>query len=341
MGEAVASLPPDAHPQVALAVIKEKYDLEHVFYLDLWPVSYPLMAIHDPGVAAQICQIHSLPKHSLVKQYLRNVAGIRSIVTEEERDWKLLRQILSPGFAPQQIMAMVPTMLKHINVFKAKLQHFAGTGESFPMQELASWATIDVIGEVVLGKNFDSQTDPKGIPENFRRTIPWMGSSFNVLKNAVASILIWWYTSLLDKDIKTSILERHAGHVGDTTIQKTTVDLALKAYRDEKLGAASLDSTKLEPEFVTIAVNNIKTLRLGIYLISHFSCSGLLTRSPRWTRDHGNHPLVRVLPAVNASRSSRRGPRRTRLRLWKWRSLKYDRVRSKAHEPARHDHSGT
>lgn len=75
MGDAVASLPPDAHPQVALAMIKDKYGLGHVFYLDLWPLADPMMLIHDPGVAAQITQTKNLPKHTLVKKFLRGMVS--------------------------------------------------------------------------------------------------------------------------------------------------------------------------------------------------------------------------------------------------------------------------
>lgn len=171
--------------------------------------------------------------------------------------------MLSPGFAAQQIMAMAPTMVKHIKLFKEKLLKAADTGEIFLMQELASWVTIDVIGEVVLGKNLDSQNDPSGIADNFRNMISWAGSSFNVVTHTLASFAIWWYAGLIDRDLKGLIVERYKGHEFDTAIQKTTVDLALQAYHDEKLGTPKTNRTRLEPDFLQIAVNNIKTLLLG------------------------------------------------------------------------------
>ena len=83
--------PDDVHPQVAMARLGEKFDLGPVFYLDPWPIATPMMIIHDHGIATQITQTKSLPKHTLTRQFLRNMTGEKSIITSEGAEWKMLR----------------------------------------------------------------------------------------------------------------------------------------------------------------------------------------------------------------------------------------------------------
>lgn len=48
MGEAAAEVPPNCHPQIYLTSIAHKYNLKGVFYIDLWPISEPMVVLTDP-----------------------------------------------------------------------------------------------------------------------------------------------------------------------------------------------------------------------------------------------------------------------------------------------------
>jgi cytochrome P450 len=259
--------PDDVHPQVVMARLGEKFDLGPVFYVDLWPIATPMMIIQDNGIAAQITQTKSLPKSTLTKQFLRNMTGEKSIVTSEGAEWKMLRTMFSPGFSPNYLMSLVPDIIvKHIKVFRHRLQQVAIVGETIKLQETAVNATVDVIGEIVMGKNLNSQNKYSSLVENFRRTISWAGSSMDIIARAKSLLPQWWYCRLLDRDIKKVIIERYETRAFDDSGKKTAVDLALRAYQDEKLGSATKSqkgTNVLDDEFMLLAINNIKTILLG------------------------------------------------------------------------------
>src|ERR1700722_3373354 len=157
MSLVMKEFPDDVHPQVVAARLGEKFDLGPVFYIDLWPIATPIMLIEDNGIAAQITQAKSLPKSTLTKQFLRNMTGEKSIVTSEGAEWKMLRTMFSPGFSPNYLMSLVPDIIvKHMEVFRYRLQQVAIVGETIKLQERAVNATVDVIGEIVIGKNLHS-----------------------------------------------------------------------------------------------------------------------------------------------------------------------------------------
>ena len=237
-----------------------------VFYLDLWPVGNSLLMVHDPEVAYQVTQAQSLPKHPVVAKVLGAMVGEPSVVTAEGREWKLLRSILNPGFSSQYLSTLIPLLIRHAEVFKDRISQYASTGDVFPIQETAMSLTMDVIGEVVLGRNFDSQRRPNKITEHFSKAIQWSGASLDVIRWNLSRPFKWWHCRQQDILIEEMIRERHAETMsGDAPATKAAVDIFLQAYRDEKLGTSSKKASgnELDPEFMLIARNNIKTLLLG------------------------------------------------------------------------------
>ena len=267
MGLVMKEFPDGVHPHVAMARLGEKFDLGPVFYVDLWPVATSLMIIQDNTVAAQITQTKSLPKHTLNKQFLRNMTGQKSIVTSEGAEWKMLRSMFTPGFSPNYLMSLVPDIIvRHMEVFRHRLQQMAIVGETIKMQEMAVNATVDVIGEIVLGKNLNSQNQYSSLSENFRKTISWAGSSMDIIARTKSWLPQWWYCRLLDQEIKKTIIDRYETRAFDDSGNKTVVDLALRAYQEDKFGTASKGQKGgkvLDAEFMLIATNNIKTILLG------------------------------------------------------------------------------
>ncbi len=262
------SLPKDVHPQVAMAMIREKYDLPHVFYMDLWPIATPFLMIEDPDIAAQITQTNSHPKHTLLKDFLQNMTGDQSVVTSEGAEWRRLRSMLGPAFSFNHLSTLVPDITDHALEFCERLQERARTEQIFRMQDLACNLTIDVISQIVLGKSFNSQTRFSSITHNFRKSISWAGSSMDIISRNKGKLPIWWYCRQLDRELTAEIQERHADRATtkSTTASKAVVDLAFQAYQDEKLGLHTprdAQNPNLDPEFMLLAVNNIKTLLLG------------------------------------------------------------------------------
>ncbi len=239
-----------------------------VFYLDLWPLSNPMMMVHDPDVAAQITQSKNLPKHPVVAKVLGPMAGERSVVTAEGPEWKMLRSILNPGFSTQYLSSLIPLLVRHGAVFEGRISKYAETGEVFPIQETATSLTIDVIGEVVLGTNLDSQRGPNELAKNFARAVQWAGPSMDVITWNLSRPFKWWYCRQQDILIEQTIRDRHAETKSTNAPgTKAAVNIFLQAYRDEKMGSSNSKNEsrtdELDPEFMLIARNNIKTLLLG------------------------------------------------------------------------------
>ncbi|KAF7511783.1 hypothetical protein GJ744_003514 [Endocarpon pusillum] len=268
LGEVMQTLPKNVHPQVAMAIVREKYNLPHVFYMDLWPIATSLLMIQDPDIAAQITQTKNHPKHTLNKEFLRNMTGEQSIVTSEGAEWRKLRSMLGPAFSSNHLSTLVPDITDHVLKFRGQLQELVKSEKIVRMQDLACNLTIDVISQIVLGRSFNSQTTFSSITYDFRKSISWAGTSMDIISRNKSRLPIWWYCRRLDRELTAEIQERHAGRAttNTTTASKAVVDLVFQAYQDEKLGlSTSKEAQKpdVDPEFMLLAVNNIKTLLLG------------------------------------------------------------------------------
>ncbi|OAL35395.1 hypothetical protein AYO20_05245 [Fonsecaea nubica] len=267
IGMAKREMPPGFHYHALMYYIGEKYKMPPVFYLDLWPISNPLMLVHDPDVAHQITQARSLPKHPVNSKVLGPLVGSHSVVTAEGQEWKMLRSILNPGFSAQYLSTLVSLLVRHGLVFKDRISDYASTGEVFPIQDTAMALTIDVIGEVVLGKNFDSQRQPNELTMHFKKAVSWAGPSMDVISWNLSRPFKWWHCVQQDRIIEKMIRERHAEtRATDSHSTKAAVDLFLQAYREEKMGASGKGGRRtdeLDPEFLNLARDNVKTLLLG------------------------------------------------------------------------------
>lgn len=249
-----------------MTLIGEKYHLGRVFYLDLWPVATPLVIIEDPDVAARIIQAKHHPKHPISNDYVGTVVGEKSIVTSEGAEWKMLRSMLGPAFSVSHLSTLIPDITDQVVIFRDTLQTLAQAGKPFSMLDLAANVTIDVIGLVVLGKSFNAQTTFSSIAHNFRQAVSWSGANLNVISRLRTRLPVWWYCRNLDRDIGGEIQARHSDRVAYPQANKAALDLVFQAYQDNKpvsLPAKKTRQSRLDPEFMLIAVNNVKTLLLG------------------------------------------------------------------------------
>ena len=119
-------------------------------YMDVWPISWQMLAVFHPDMMAQFCQDPSLPKHDLMLYEFAPLTRGDDLVTSEGQQWKTWRSILSPGFSMRNIHSLIPDMLEEIQVFRTILRSLAGTGETVPMTKFAARLTVDVIARAVL-----------------------------------------------------------------------------------------------------------------------------------------------------------------------------------------------
>ena len=154
LAKIAASLPFDIHPHSYAHYIRKAYDLGPIFYLDTWPMADPMLVIAgDPQAANEVTVAHSLPKHSSLASFLTPFGGKQNLVSMEGKEWKAWRAIFNPGFAPGNLMGLVPDIVDAVEVFARVLGEWADRKEVVIMEEVATRVTVDVIGRVVLGTN--------------------------------------------------------------------------------------------------------------------------------------------------------------------------------------------
>lgn len=110
MGEALAPLPRNSHYQAAIFSIAQKYNLNGIFYLDLWPAACGQVIVLDPDVALHMTVTQNHPKHEAEKWFVDPLIGKNNIVTAEGTLWKYLHKMLAPAFAIQHINNMRPAV---------------------------------------------------------------------------------------------------------------------------------------------------------------------------------------------------------------------------------------
>ena len=150
VGDLLTSLPPHIHPHCYQHYIKAKYNLPDVFYLDLWPAGYQILAVTDPEAAQQPTVQHSLPKHPSIDGSIWPITGEQSLVALEGQPWKMWRSTFNPGFSSSHLMNLVPGIVECCELFKDILTKHAEEQDIFQLEEAATKVTVDIIGKVVL-----------------------------------------------------------------------------------------------------------------------------------------------------------------------------------------------
>lgn len=118
--------------------IQKKYNLGPYFYLDLWPISDPLLAVLDSDLAAQITTDQSLPKARGLQDFMIHLAGPGDLVSSDGPHWKKWRSIFNPGFAGSHLMTLAPGIVDDGLVFVENLTKYAAKKEPFRLEEAAT-----------------------------------------------------------------------------------------------------------------------------------------------------------------------------------------------------------
>ncbi|KAL2175877.1 cytochrome P450 [Thermothelomyces heterothallicus CBS 202.75] len=132
-----------------------------LMYLDLRPVSYPMVVINSHEIAEQVSRVSKLfpwstPKSPTMWDLVR-VIGPESILLRQSEDWKQLRKRFNPGFAPQHLMTLLGCICDKTMIFVDQLERYARSGREFPLNKLTINLTFDIIGAITMDVDFDAQ----------------------------------------------------------------------------------------------------------------------------------------------------------------------------------------
>jgi cytochrome P450 len=175
------SLPPKAHAQLTMLKLQREYDLPGIFYLDLYPLSNPLLIDSDPSVSSQLSQADKFVPPSALMDSIGLLIGRHSIFTSSGKEWRRLRLMFSSGFSLIHVTTLVPQLVDDMLVFQKLLAARAKTGHVFRMNDMTTYLALDMIGKIMTGESYRSQTEQNAIASMFLTALTWTWSATNSL----------------------------------------------------------------------------------------------------------------------------------------------------------------
>ena len=118
--------------------IREKYNLGPYFYIDLWPIADPFLAVFEPDLAAQFTTDYSTPKFGAYLDFMVPLAGHGDMVSSSGPHWRKWRSIFNPGFAGGHLMTLVPGIVDQVAIFAERLSELSSKQEPFRLEETAT-----------------------------------------------------------------------------------------------------------------------------------------------------------------------------------------------------------
>ncbi|KYG13666.1 hypothetical protein FVEG_17667 [Fusarium verticillioides 7600] len=233
VGKIMAKYPKDAHGQLMPDFLARDYPevVElGLCYIDLWPISWPMLATFHPDI---FCPV-----------------------------WKKWRATFNPGFSTQDITALVPEFIEKVLIWKRYLQEIAKNGRIVPLEDCVMKATCDIIGRSVLGISLGPET---GVDDKIFPTLKsaisllatgWSphqwGRLLNPFRHSRLSSLNRQLRSQLQPLVEAQ-LQNHERNEGPKTVN----GLAIRTYLKEH-GSGSTSSGTIDIEFLDVTIENLK-----------------------------------------------------------------------------------
>ena len=260
INEVVQEQPKRAAPQCLPLFIKEKYSLKDYFYMDPFPFGPASLVILNAEMLQDVAVRNSLPKHPAVEAFVRHVGGPGDMVTAEGAEWKKWRSSFNPGFANAHLMTLVPLIVDQGKMFVENLTQKAEEKALFRLEPLATRLTVDIIGKVVLDADFSAQKGPNELVDTLLSQISWqqIGGEISLSALDLRRPFVLKYNTWKMNRIIGRLLEQRFATRSERGKTKCIVDLALEAYLKEHKGDAGASATRLDPEFKTAAISNMK-----------------------------------------------------------------------------------
>ncbi|KAH7303533.1 cytochrome P450 [Stachybotrys elegans] len=240
--------PPDRHPDKIFAEMSDSIGSPPLMLVDLRPVNQPMVLVGTHDIAEQISRASDLLPTSAPKSplgYMMPLIGTKSIVAAEGDDWKNLRKRFNPGFAPQHLKTLIPTMLEKLPTFVGNIEALAKSGENFKLTALLMSLTFDIIGAVVMDVDLEAQSGKGELIQLYQKLL----SCYDDDK----ADLPWWI-------IPRITMERH--RLGKK-IDELVREIVRRKHADQnKRSILSLslgDSETLTPEIVATTSDQIKS----------------------------------------------------------------------------------
>ena len=256
--------PPDLHGQIMPRLLIKEYPEARkagALYMDVWPVSAPMLVVFHPEMMAQFTQEQNQLKHPWELLEFKPFTGNQDLVTTEGREWKTYRAIFNPGFSARNLLSLIPSFVEDALVFQKRLAEAAAKGDVIRLEEYTTDLTVDIIGRAVLGGRLRAQEKPVRLMEAMLKQVGWLYFENNLLKmlNPLKPFYHRFYNRAFHDEVMPYI-QHTAQNYEKMTGPKTILNLALKSYVSEVDEAAR---SSISPAFLNRVVNHVKMFSLA------------------------------------------------------------------------------
>ncbi|KAH8897352.1 cytochrome P450 [Thozetella sp. PMI_491] len=229
-----------------------------LFYIDTWPIAYPMIVVFNPDMLNQFTQVQSQPKWWNGNQNnFKHFTGGRDLVTLDGQEWKMARAAFNPGFSAANLLSIIPQLLEEALVFRERLQSLAATGEVVTFENYTIGLTVDMIGRVVLGTRFLHQREDTKLMKALWKQVALLYFSIRPLVQVdpTRHIRHWIYRRQIRTEL-SPLIEDAARNHDNIEGPKTILSQAIAAYR--KNNPQLLHSESMSPAFKEDIINHIK-----------------------------------------------------------------------------------
>jgi cytochrome P450 len=246
MRDIAALMPSNSHPQLYYTEITHRYNIEGIFYLDLWPIGPGTVVITDPKLIELAPIPRPLSVHPQTDVFMSLMVGKGCIAALSGTLWKRMYNAMSPVFSPAHVRSLTGVMVDEAVVFRSRLERLSATGEIFSMEEVVSKVAFDIVARVVLNAPLRAQTtgsqdhaDLRGLVNLARQE-----TDIRVAYNPIIQISRRWRRRQVVKKIELSLLNRiynrlelllSQGNVPSRQNLNSILDLILREYIEDSI----------------------------------------------------------------------------------------------------------
>ncbi|KAH8903267.1 cytochrome P450 [Coniochaeta sp. PMI_546] len=272
-GGIFSHLPEGCHSAYMLRAVSKRFPKHGAFYFDAWPMMEPMLVITDPAMAQKVVMHPKVgtTKPAILQKWFHPITGGPSLFDTNGPVWKSLHKTYSPAFSPSNMVAWFPVIIDRITIFRGLLREKAQTGDRFLLEPLALNLITDIIGEILLNLQLNSQRSTHPLCEYMTAQLALKFTEYkpqNLLAYINPSLYYrtWKNSQLLDKEIRTQLQARFAALKAQQSPSsssstpskppfKSVIDLAIEDFLSQPSNAAA---TSLTPDFLTTATRNMR-----------------------------------------------------------------------------------
>jgi cytochrome P450 len=144
--------PPNTALSIYYTAIAQKYNLQGIYYLDLWPFGPSQMILVSPESADLVTKVTDYPLHEMGINYLSGLVGENAMGATNGEKWKVTHRLLAPAFRASSIKAMAGVVADEtVGLFTPFLERCAKEGGVFSMETAAAKLLLSISTVTILG----------------------------------------------------------------------------------------------------------------------------------------------------------------------------------------------